>query len=156
MVLKIIYVYSNHFINGAFLIFCAFYCMLNPLHSKGKLSCQFNQSVHSCLEIAILIRMSTNNPSQKSVWQPRLGLTEDSRPTDPWCTIDWSARGYTLSSVCCVMEVWWKIGGLMMDDHTCGLKVFSSIKGWWSIIPTNRCQTPFLYFQLQISANWIK
>ena len=39
------------------------------LHSKGKFSCQVNQSptyVHSCLELNIL-KTSTNNHSQKSV-----------------------------------------------------------------------------------------
>ena len=42
----------------------------NSLQFKGKFSCMVKQSVryvHRCLEFAILRKMSTNNPSQKSV-----------------------------------------------------------------------------------------
>ena len=45
---------------------------LNPLHSKGKFSCQLKQSVryvHSCLELVVLIPTSTNDLSQTSVGQ---------------------------------------------------------------------------------------
>ena len=64
------------------------------MQSKGKFSCQVNQYVryvHCCLELATLIKMSTNNPCQKSVvldssvkpiQQTKLGLVENSRPTD--------------------------------------------------------------------------
>ena len=43
---------------------------INHLHSEDKCPGQVNQSVryvHSCLWLAILIRMSTNNPSVKSM-----------------------------------------------------------------------------------------
>ena len=60
--------------------------IIDSLHSG-----QVNQSVryvHSCQELAILIQMSTNNPSLKSLEssiKPKLGLKEDSRTTDMGC-----------------------------------------------------------------------
>ena len=43
---------------------------LNPLHARSKFSCYVNQPryVHNCLELAILVNMHMNNPSQKSVF----------------------------------------------------------------------------------------
>ena len=44
--------------------------LINPFHSNGKFSGQIKQSarlVHSCLVLAILIKISTNNPGHKSV-----------------------------------------------------------------------------------------
>ena len=60
----------------------------NPLSSEGDVYSPINQSVryvHSCPQLANLIKMSTNNPSQKSVLEfftTRLGLAEDLRTTE--------------------------------------------------------------------------
>jgi len=43
---------------------------VNPYHTDVKFSCRVNQSlryVHSCHELIFLVKMSINNPSQKSV-----------------------------------------------------------------------------------------
>ena len=41
--------------------------LLTPLPSERQVFDQDNKSVHSCLELAILIKISTKNPGQKSV-----------------------------------------------------------------------------------------
>ena len=82
---------SQHLLGTPLFLFST--VALNQLHSKDKFSCQLNQSisyVHSCLDLVILIPMSTINPSRKSVvleysaLKPSrsFGLAEDLRTTD--------------------------------------------------------------------------
>ena len=71
---------------------------------EGDFGGQFNQFIrhgHSCLKLAVLIKMSTNNPGQRSVVLDssiklsldRLGLTKDSRATDSGGKLPQSGRG---------------------------------------------------------------
>ena len=61
----------------------------HPLHSKAKFACQVNSSprdVHSCLELAMLIKITKNNLSQKSVVLET--SAQDSKSTDSGAQIE--------------------------------------------------------------------
>ena len=53
------------------------------------MSTNFLNMFKTCLGLVYLIKMSSNNPSQKS----RLGLAEDLRTNDSWCKLAWSGKG---------------------------------------------------------------
>ena len=69
---------------------------VNPLQYKGMLSCQVNQSaryLHRCLELAILMKTSTDNPSQKSMVLESFAKLSLGCQTDTGSILVCSARG---------------------------------------------------------------
>ena len=89
-------------------VVCTCFNQDGMLYTKVKFSCHVNPSVSyvdSCLELVILIKMSTNNPSQKSMVfehsaQTKLLPSQTGSPCLVWRSIDsgckpgWSDRGY--------------------------------------------------------------